>query len=448
MPLTQGVGIRKMDKSPGQDPGNKPSLLRHMGFWAIVAYGVGDILGAGIYALIGKIAGIAGHYCWIAFCVAFVTASFTALSYAELGSRFPRSGGEATFCLEGFKSPWVSFQIGWLVLFSGIVSMATISRAFAGYLSPLVPGVPAPLIIAVFLFLLTAINFAGIRHSSSANIACTLIEVSGLLIIVAIGANTLLNHGGLALAPVSGERVSMPLMLQAGALAFFAFIGFEDMVNVSEEVKNPERSIPAAIITALGLASLLYVAVAIISVNVVEPQQLAQAKAPLLEVVRIGAPSFPLSLFTIIALFAVSNTSLLNFITGSRLIYGMADQGLLPKVLARIHPRTRTPYVAIFLVLAVTLALALSGTLTFLAGTTSTLLLLVFIAVNGSLLRIKQQRREGGKFHVPAFVPLFGIISCSGLIAFVPHRSLVTAGGVAAAGVILWLLNRKGAAIS
>ena len=431
-----------MDQPHTKTGNNRPSLLRHMGFWAIVAYGVGDILGAGIYALIGKIAGIAGHYCWIAFGIAFITASFTALSYAELGSRFPRSGGEATFCLEGFKRPWISFLVGWLVLFSGIVSMATISRAFAGYLSPMIPGVPIPVIIIAFLLLLTVINFAGIRHSSSANILCTLIEVSGLLIIVAIGINTLMHHGGLALAPSTGEKISPILMLQAGALAFFAFIGFEDMVNVSEEVKNPETSIPAAIITSLGLASLLYIAVAIISVNVVDPKHLAASKAPLLEVVRVGAPSFPLSLFTIIALFAVSNTSLLNFITGSRLIYGMADQGLLPRQLAKIHPSTRTPYVAILLVLAVTLGLALSGTLTFLAGTTSTLLLLVFIAVNASLLLIKKQGRKGGKFHVPALVPILGFLSCAGLIAFVPPHSLVTASGVAGVGIVLWLINK------
>ncbi len=432
-----------MDTPERKTDDNQPTLLRHMGFWAIVAYGVGDILGAGIYALIGKIAGIAGHYCWIAFGVAFITASFTALSYAELGSRFPRSGGEATFCLEGFKRPWISFLVGWLVLFSGIVSMATISRAFAGYLSPMIPGVPVPVIIIAFLLLLTAINFAGIRHSSSANILCTLIEVSGLLIVVAIGINTLINHGGLVLIPSSSEKISPTLMLQAGALAFFAFIGFEDMVNVSEEVKNPEKSIPAAIITALGLASLLYVAVAVISVNVVDPEQLAASSAPLLEVVKVGAPSFPLFIFTIIALFAVSNTSLLNFITGSRLIYGMADQGLLPRQLARIHPKTHTPYVAILLVLAITMILALSGTLTFLAGTTSTLLLLVFIAVNCSLLLIKKQGNKGGKFFVPAIVPLLGVFSCAGLISFVPAHSFITASGVAGVGIVLWLISQK-----
>ncbi len=410
----------------------------------MVAYGVGDILGAGIYALVGKIAGIAGQYCWISFMVALIVASFTALSYAELGSRFPKSGGEATFCKEGFRRDHISFLIGWLVLFSGIVSMATISKAFSGYLLPFLPDVPQGLVITAFLLVLTIINFVGIREASSANIVCTLIEVGGLIVVIGAGVAYLWSHGVIAEASYGGEPFSFPIVLQAGALAFFAFIGFEDMVNVAEEVEAPEHTLPKAIIVALIFSSLLYMMISVVAVRVVAPSELASSTAPLLEVVKKGAAWFPVGIFTAIALFAVSNTSLLNFITGSRLIYGMASQGLLPAVLGKIHPKRRTPHVAIMLVFLVTLILALSGSLTFLAGTTSTLILIVFIAVNSSLVFVKMRREQGRpRFSVPMLIPVMGVLTSLGLIFFVPRRSMVATGVILLFGLALLGIYRK-----
>lgn len=418
-----------------------PGLQRRLGLGALVAYGVGDILGAGIYALIGKIAGLAGYHVWIAFVLALVVAGFTAMSYAELGSRFPRSGGEATFCLEAFHREGLAFVVGWLVLCSGIVSMAAIARAFAGYLGALVPGIPVPVVIGGFILALTVLNLAGIRQTSAANILCTFIEAGGLLLVVGLGLCFWLSQE-VQLAPEIPVAVDWPVLFHAGALAFFAFIGFEDMVNVAEEVKAPEGMLPKAIIVALSVAAVLYIAVSWVAVVVVPPAQLAESRAPLLEVVHRAAPRFPTILFVGIALFAVANTSLLNFVTASRLIYGMAREGLLPRSLQAVHPRRHTPHLAIAVVGVFALLLSLSGTLTRLAGATSTLILMIFVAVNGALIVI-QGRQRSAPFRVSRPVPILGLGLSLGLLAFVPWDALVVAGVTVLAGLVLYWGQRR-----
>jgi len=416
------------------------TLKRSLGFWAIVAFGVGDILGAGIYALIGKISGIAGAYSWLSFLVALVVAGFTALSYAELSGRIPKSAGEAAFIEAGFRKPWFSLLIGWLVLCSGIVSMATVSRAFAGYVHPFLQAVPVPAVILVFLIGFGLVNFWGIRQSSGVNIVCTITEFTGLLIVLAVGVRYWMQGSAGPAAPAA--TIEWPSIFQAGALAFFAFIGFEDMVNVAEEAKEPEKNLPRAILTALALAGALYIVIAVLAVSIVPPGILAASPSPLLDVVRTAEPRFPVKGFTLIAVFAISNTALLNFVMASRLVYGMAQQKLLPSFLGRVHPSRRTPHMAIAAVLAVAVVLALSGDLAFLAGTTSTLLLSVFAAVNGSLLLIKRRDSSGGSFHVPHLVPALGIAASLGLLAFVPRASFITASVITAIGLGILGLRR------
>ncbi len=422
-------------------------LRRSLGFWALVAYGIGDILGAGIYALVGKIAGLAGTYAWAAFAVAMAVAGLTAVSYAELGRRFPRSGGEAFFCQRAFGWPALSLGIGWLVFSSGVVSLATVSRAFADYLLAAWPELSAAwhaAVICLFLLVLTGINFWGIRESSRANIVCTLVECSGLLIVLVAGGLFLAGPDAPPPPPLAAGGVAadgdagLALIIQGAALAFFAFIGFEDMVNVAEEVRQPERNLPRAILTALLVAGGVYILVAWVATQVVPPAELAAAEGPLLAVVQRAAPGFPSWIFVMIALFAVANTGLLNYVMGSRLLYGMAQEGLLPRWLGVLHPQRQTPYAAILVILAVALTLAVTGTIQMLAGTTSLLLLLVFAAVNLSLWVIK--RREQGQGTVvrgALWVPLVAAVTSLALLMALPTESLLRGAGIALVGVLL-----------
>jgi amino acid transporter len=421
-------------------------LRRSLGFWALVFYGVGDILGAGIYALVGKVAGVAGSASWMAFSIALFVAGLTALTYAELGGRFPRSAGESFFTEQAFGRPGLSLLVGWVVLCSGILSLATVSVAFGGYMSGLLPALPPSVTVTGILILLAAINFRGMRESSATNIVATMVELTGLLIVIVAGALFLWEQPDPEIfqtIAASGD-VGWRAIASGAALSFFAFIGFEDMVNVAEEVKDPERNMPRAILTALAATGAVYLLVVVVATSVVPPESLAASKAPLLTVLQRSTAIIPDRLFTLIALFAVANTGLLNFIMGSRLIYGMARQGLLPSALGRVHTARRTPHLAIVAVLLVALALALSGTLTYLAGTTSLLLLSVFFTLHVSLIAIK--RRDVGPtrtFCAPRVVPFVGALTTLALMAFVPRGSLLTAAIVLALGSgIVWLRAR------
>ena len=421
-------------------------LRRSLGFWALVFYGVGDILGAGIYALVGKVAGVAGSASWAAFGVALFVAGLTGLTYAELGGRFPRSAGESFFTAQAFGRPALALLVGWLVLCSGILSLATVSVAFGGYMTGLVPGLSAQVTVAAILLLLALINFRGMRESSTTNIVATMVELTGLLIVIVAGVLFLARSPDAAIAHTIevSRSVGWTEIASGAALGFFAFIGFEDMVNVAEEVKDPERNMPRAILIALCVTGFIYLLVVVVATSVVAPATLADSEAPLLTVVQTATDAVPDRLFSLIALFAVANTGLLNFIMGSRLIYGMSRQGLLPAALGAVHPKRRTPHLAILTVLAFALALALSGTLTYLAGTTSLLLLLVFFTVNVSLVMIKRRDSDTMRtFCAPRWVPLAGALSCLALMPFVPRGSLLTALIILALGAGLVALRGK-----
>jgi amino acid transporter len=288
------------------------------------------------------------------------------------------------------------------------------------------------------------------RESSTTNIVATMVELTGLLIVIVVGALYLAEEPqvGISETIAASSEVSWGNIARGAALSFFAFIGFEDMVNVAEEVKDPERNMPRAILLALIVTGFVYLLVVVIATSVVPPAVLEQSKAPLLAVVQRSTDAIPDRLFSLIALFAVANTGLLNFIMGSRLIYGMSRQGLLPSAFGRVHPKRRTPHVAILTVLAVALLLALSGTLTYLAGTTSLLLLMVFFTMNVSLTVIKRRDRERLRtFCAPRMVPIVGALTCLLLMPFVPRGSLLTAGIILALGTgLVGLRSRRSGA--
>jgi amino acid transporter len=397
-----------------------PTLRRSIGPVQMTLYGLGSMLGSGIYGLIGQAAGEAGNAVWLAFIVAMAAALLTALSYASLGSRHPRAGGAAYVTQRAYRIPLLSFAVGLAVVCSGLTSVATQSRVFAANLAALIgPGhLPVPLLALGFVFVLAGIVFRGIRESMWVNVLCTLVEAAGLLIVIAAGLSFWGSVDYLEPPPSANDPALGLLVIQSAVLTFFAFLGFEDTINVAEECRDPQRTIPVGLISALSIAALLYVAVAITAVSVVPAQELAEAPAPLAEVMKRAVPWLSPLAFTAITLFAVANTALVNYVTASRLLYGMSRDGLLPPAFGKVHPGTRTPHIAIAALLLIAAPLALFGTIAQLAAATVLLLLAVFAVVNGALFILKRRAGEPlGRFEVPLLVPALGALVCTGLVA-------------------------------
>jgi amino acid transporter len=415
---------------------NGATLARTLGLGGLVAYGVGDMLGSGIYALIGKAAGVMGNAVWLAFLASMVAAALTALSYASLGSRYPRAAGAAYVTQRAFRRPWLSYVVGLAVLASGLTSMAAQSRAFSGYFAALVPGLPPVVIVVGFLILLTAVNFWGIRESTGLNLVCTAVEFSGLLVVIVVGLR-FWGRVNYVETPSPDQVLALPLVLTGGVLTFFSFVGFEDMINVIEEVREPRRVFPRGILLAMICVTLIYLAVSISAVSVVPHGELAASGQPLVDVVRRAAPRFPPAVFALVSLFAITNTALLNCIMGSRLLYGMARQRLVPAFIGQVHARRRTPHRAIGILFAIAVTLALVSNIASLARATSILLLGVFIIVHASLLVLRRRGGEPRGFEVPVAVPLAGIVVCGALLAHAKWAELLTAGLLI--GVILAL---------
>jgi APA family basic amino acid/polyamine antiporter len=427
------------------EPTPQPALRRHIGLIGLTLYGLGDILGAGIYGLVGKAAGQMGNAVWLAFLASMVAAGFTGLSYAAVGSRHPRAGGAAYVTARAFRLTGLAYLVGLATMASGLTSMATASRVFAGYLQGMLPGVSYDLLTVGFATVIAAIVLYGIRETIATNALCTVVEVSGLLLIIVFGVSFIgsVNYLDAVTVDNAAGVITPGLILGGAVLTFYSFIGFEDMLNVSEEVKNPVKVLPRALILAVVGASAIYITVSLIAVSVIPAAELAASKQPLVDVVRVAVPWFPPRLFSFIALFAVSNTALLNFVMASRLLYGMSRQRLLPAVLGRVHARTATPHVAILVLYVLLLALALSGDIAQLARATSILLLSCFVVVNTALLVLK--RREPtpeGVFDVPTFVPVAGAVICLAMLSQARQPELITAGIILAVIGVLYLVLR------
>lgn len=401
------------------DDASTPKLVRSIGPFQLTFYALGSMLGSGIYGLIGQAAGQVGAAVWLSFLVALVAALLTALSYASLGSRHPRAGGAAYVTHRAFRSGLLSFVVGLALVCSGLTSVAAQSRVFAVNIAALTgfDFIPAEWIAVGFILVMSGIVFRGIRESMWVNVLCTLIEAAGLLLVISFGLSYWGSVDYFAIPPEKADTGLALLVIQGTALTFFAFIGFEDAINVAEECERPERTIPIGLVSAALLAAVLYVAVAITAVSVVPFQELAAAPSPLTEVMKRSAPSFPPWLMTFIALFSVGNTALVNYITASRLIYGMSQQKLLPDHLGRVHEARRTPHIAVVALLGLLIPLALFGSIKELASATVLLLLFVFSIVNGALAILQARPGEArGLFEIPRFVPVLGMIVCAALI--------------------------------
>lgn len=393
-------------------------LKRALNLAFLTFYGLGTILGAGIYVLVGKVAGIAGLYAPVAFLVAAVVAAMTALSYAELASRFPKSAGEAIYVQEGFGVRALSIVVGLLLVLSGLVSSATLANGFVGYFEVFVDA-PRWLVITLLVAALSALAVWGIAESAIAAAVATLIEIAGLVLIVAV------STGSLATLPARLPELVPPfdgaawVGIAAGAfLAFYAFIGFEDMVNVAEEVKDPRRTLPKAIILAMVLSTVLYLLVATAAVLALPPDELAATDAPLALMFERATGQAPVAIAAI-GLFAVVNGALVQIIMGARVLYGMSQARWLPRWFGRVHVRRRTPHHATAFVAGAVLILALWLPLVTLARATSFTVLVVFALIHAALLRIKRREPPPPAVRTyPLWVPGAGLALTIAMLAF------------------------------
>jgi len=398
------------------------SLKRIIGLPLITFYGIGTILGAGIYVLVGKVAVASGVYTPIAFLVAALVVAFTALTYAELSSRFPKSAGEAVYVLQAFNWKSLSLLVGFSVVLSGIVSSAVMARGFAGYLSVFF-DFPDGLTMLLFVGVLTLVAAWGVAQSVLLSVLITLIELAGVVVLLLVTGDEwvpALANWQDYVPPLAGDAW-LGIMLGA-FLAFYAYIGFEDMVNMAEEVKQPQRNLPRAIILSLVITSVLYVLVAWAAVTSLPLDQLAGSRAPFSLIIEKNS-LFPVWGMTLISLIAISNGALVQIIMGARVLYGLADQGLLPKSLAKVNSRTRTPIMATVLIALLVLVLAWLFPIETLAKTTSSILLVVFALVNMALLFIKRRESVAGNTgsdsqHVsyPVLIPIIGFVLCLALL--------------------------------
>ncbi|MFC5178965.1 APC family permease [Nocardioides taihuensis] len=453
--------------------GPEPDLKRVMGPGLLLLFIVGDILGAGVYAVTGQMAGIVGGVVWLPFLVAFVVATLTALSYLELVTRYPQAAGAALYTHKAFGIHFVTFLVAFAVICSGITSASASSNVVAlnllkglelnGWIS----GTPSEntglvtLLAMGFMALLALVNLRGVGESVKFNVVLTAVEITALAIVIGVGLYAVsAGDGDISQVTVfsSPEGKGMFLAVTAAtSVAFFAMVGFEDSVNMVEETKDPERNFPRVMLTGLGIAVLLYMLVAVSVVAVLTSDQIAQLnedKSPaLVAVVSVGAPDFPIDqVFPFLTCFAVANTALINMLMASRLLYGLAHQDVLPRTLGKVSARSRSPYMGIAFSTALALGLiaylsldAESDIVLNLASVTALLLLGVFTIVNVACLVLRRDRaaRPGG-FRSPGLTPVVGAVACAFLIGPWVDRDVLIyqiAGALLAIGIVLWAIT-------
>lgn len=397
---------------PQSGVGPDVALKRRLTLPLLTLYGLGVTIGAGIYVLVGTTAAEAGFYAPVSFLLAAAVVAFTGFSYSEFGTRYPVSAGEAAYVRNGFNSRTLALIVGLMVAASGVVSSAAISIGAGAYLANLIPASPAMLSVIVVL-LLGLVAAWGIFESVAIAAVFTLIEIGGLGFVVYFGFTLkpdLLSDVGRLVPPF--ELSAWTGIFSAGLLAFFAFVGFEDIANVAEEVKNPRKDLPRAVVLTLAIATLLYLAVVSVVVLVVPLDTLGASAAPL-SLVFETAGGQTRAIFNVIAIIATVNGVLIQMIMASRVLYGLAAQGNLPKFLNYVHPVTRTPLVTTALVVALIMGFAVFLPITELAEATSRIALIVFVFVNLALIRLKLKSKPTQEdiFQVPLWVPILGLLS-------------------------------------
>lgn len=432
-------------------PDQQPPLKRAIGPKLLMLFVIGDILGTGIYATTGKVAGKVGGALWLPFAIGFVVAVLTAASYVELVGKYPKAAGAALYTQKAFKVPFLTFIVAFMVMCSGLSSASAAARAFSGdYFQEFTDAVPATLLAILFIVALAALALRGVSESVKTNVVLTTVELTGLAVVLGIGAWAVLNGDGepsrLGDLEASGTGYALFTgVLGATALAFFAFVGFEDSVNMAEETRDPVRAFPRAIFIGVGVTGTIYVLVALVSSLLVDHRTLESSSGPLLEVVKAGGVYFPPKLFALIALFAVTNSALINIMMASRLCYGLANEKVLPRVMGKVLPERRTPVTGILFVTLLAIGLVSTGEIEGLGDTTAFLLLCVFAVVNVAVLVLRKDRVEHKHFRVPTALPVLGAITSLVLASPLAERAAdvyIRAGVLLAIGVLLWGVNK------
>lgn len=422
--------------SPAKPDPSAPGLHRRVGLLGASASGIGIVLGAGVYVLVGEAAGIAGNGVWMAFLVGALLAAGTGLAYAELTSMLPEAGAAASYARVAF-GPRVGFVTGRMDIVVNAIAAPAVAIGFARYFGALVPLDPT-LIAAGVILLCAGIVLLGVSETVGVGSLFAAIEATGLLVVIAVGIPHL---GDTNLLSIEGGAVGL---LGAATLVFFAYEGFEEIATLSEEVRDPTRNIPRALLIAVAATTLIYVSVAAVAVSVIPWQALAAADAPLAEVVRATTSDRAADAISLIALFATFNTVLLLLATGPRAMYGMARRGMLPRVVGTLWQRRGTPWVAVVIVTAVSVAFALTADIGFVAQVTNFAVFTLFVSVNGSLLRLRVTRPDLarpfranpsiGPVSLPALVGLGGAL---GLAVFMDREAFATSLVALALGIAL-----------
>jgi len=409
------------------DPTSQPhKLKRTLNLPLLTLYGLGTVIGAGIYALVGEIAGAAGYGAPLSFLIAAIIAGFSACSFAELAARFPQAAGAALYVRQGFGSQRLALAVGLLVALAGVVSAAALVNGFTGYLTSYLP-VPRTIAILAATLVLTGLAAWGIAQSVAVAATVTVVEAGGLLVLIGAGVPELaaLPARWTEFLPAPAGAAGATAVLIGVTLAFYAFIGFEDMVDVAEEVKRVRRTMPRAILLTLGASTTLYLLLMITALLAMPPETLAASGAPLATLFEqhTGLSSVAIG---VVAMFAILNGALVQIIMASRVLYGLSSRGQLPALLSRVHPGTRTPLIATAIAGTVVLGLAWIGHLGSLANATSLLMLTVFSAVNLALWRVKG--REAAPPNAYEFPRVFPAIGFALSVAFVLYELYRMAG--------------------
>jgi amino acid transporter len=445
--------------APTQPPGaevvpegtDHPQLNKAISRNLLLLFVVGDVVGGGIYTLVGKVGAEVGGVVWLPMMLALGLALFTAASYAELVTKYPQAAGAALYVNKAFRRPFVTFMVAFAVMCSGIASAATLSRGVSGdYLPELWTSTPIVPVALIFLVLVAALNFRGISESVKVNVVLTLIELGGLVLVIVVGSAALADgQGDIANAfTFDGHEGSIVTAAIAGtALAFYALIGFEDSVNVAEETTHPERDYPRALFGGILLAGFIYLIIGILAPAVLDKETLLDVEnsKPLIEIASSGPLGVDPKLFAVIGILALANGALINMIMASRLVYGMSVQGIVPRLFQKVHATRRTPWTAILFTTALAMALASTGSVSDLASTTVVLLLSVFTFVNISVLVLRKDAPTAKQhFHAGTVVPIIGA-SASFLVLLYTviddPAQLLRAGLLLALGGVLWFVN-------
>lgn len=421
---------------------NQPELKRTLGLVECTLMGVGVILGAGIYALVGQAALLAGNAVWISFLFASLVATCTGLSYAELSSYIPKAGGEYYYTSRALGS-LVAFLVAWLLVIGIAIAASAVALGFAGYLGALTEANPiwsSSLVVVAAAGLL----IYGIQQSVWVAAACTVLELVGLVIVVLVGLPKLGSINYLETSPAGATGV-----LSAGALIFFAYIGFEEIVQLAEETRDPTRNLPTAVLLSIAITTVLYVLVAICAVSVVSWEQLGKSEAPLADVAAVALGHKAFLGLSVIALFSTANTVLILLMSAARLLYGMSEDGKMPKILATIHQTRQSPYVATIAVAALSVVIIITlKNISVVANLTNFTLLTAFIIINLAVVVLRYREPDTPRpFQVPGrvgrlpLIPIFGILSSLFMLSYVGMTSIVFGLGLAVAGCVLYFLR-------